>query len=60
MRAGGARGAGSAGSGVVAVSFRAYLPKLASGKCNESNNAQPLTTGAIALFTGTGPLTVKP
>jgi hypothetical protein len=42
------------------VSFRADLPKLASGKCNESNNAQPLTTGAIAVFKGTGPLTIKP
>jgi hypothetical protein len=52
--------AGSAGSGVVAVNFRAYLPKLASGKCNESNSAQPLTKGAIAVFKGTGPLTIKP
>ena len=52
--------AGSTGSGVVAVTFRAYLPKLASGKCNESNNAQPLTNGAIAAFKGSGPLTIKP
>jgi hypothetical protein len=52
--------AGATGTGVVAVSFRAYLPKLASGKCNESNSAQPLATGAIALFKDTGPLTLKP
>jgi hypothetical protein len=52
--------AGSTGSGVVTVTFRAYLPKLASGKCNESNNAQPLAKGAVAAFKGSGPLTVKP
>jgi hypothetical protein len=51
--------AGSAGSGVVKVSFSAHLPKLANGKCNESNSAQPLANGAVALFNGTGPLTVK-
>jgi len=51
--------AGSTGSGVVTVTFQAYLPKLASGKCNESNNAQPLTKGALAAAKGTGPLTVK-
>jgi hypothetical protein len=51
--------AGSTGSGVVTVTFHAYLPKLASGKCNESNNAQPLTKGALAVAKGTGPLTVK-
>jgi len=51
--------AGSTGSGVVTVSFTAYLPKLADGKCNMSNNAQPLAKGASAVFNGTGPLTVK-
>lgn len=51
--------AGSTGSGTVTVTFQAYLPKLASGKCNESNNAQPLTKGALAAAKGTGPLTVK-
>ena len=51
--------AGSTGSGAVTVTFHAYLPKLANGKCNESNNAQPLTKGAIAAAKGTGPLTVK-
>jgi hypothetical protein len=51
--------AGSTGSGAVTVTFHAYLPKLANGKCNESNNAQPLTKGALAAAKGTGPLTVK-
>jgi hypothetical protein len=52
--------AGSTGSGVVTVTFQAYLPKLASGKCNESNNAQPLSKGAVAAFKGRGLLTLKP
>jgi len=52
--------AGAAGSGVVTVTFRAYLPKLADGKCNMSNNAVPLTQGAVASFRSSGPLTVKP
>jgi hypothetical protein len=52
--------AGSAGSGVVTVSFNAFLPKLSSGQCNTSNNAQPLTKGAIAAAVIAGPLTVKP
>jgi hypothetical protein len=52
--------AGSTGSGVVTVSFSAVLPKLANGKCNESNSAQPSAKGAIGLFNGIGPLTVKP
>ncbi len=51
--------AGATGSGMVAVSFRAYLPKLSNGKCNESNNAQPLAKGAVATFKGGGPLTIK-
>lgn len=52
--------AGATGSGAVVVSFRASLPKLANGKCNLSNNAQPLTQGALATVKGGGPLTIKP
>lgn len=52
--------AGATGGGAVVVSFRAYLPKLADGKCNESNTAQPLAKGAVAAFKGGGPLTIKP
>ena len=51
--------AGSTGNGVATVTFRVYIPKLASGKCNQSNNAQPLSKGAVAAFKGTGTLTVK-
>lgn len=51
--------AGSTGKGVVTVLFTAELPKLSSGKCNESNNAQPLASGAVGTFSGIGPLTVK-
>ena len=51
--------AGSTGSGVVTVSFTANLPKLANGKCNTSNSAQPLAKGAAAVFAAAGPLTVK-
>ena len=51
--------AGSVGSGVVTVTFQAEVPKLASGKCNLSNNAQPLAKGAIAVATLVGPLTIK-
>jgi hypothetical protein len=51
--------AGATGSGKVVVTFAAYGPKLASGKCNPSNNAQPLAKGAHDSFLGSGPLTVK-
>ena len=51
--------AGATGSGVVTVSFTAVLPKLADGKCDTSNSAQPLAKGAVALFAASGPLTVK-
>jgi hypothetical protein len=51
--------AGSTGSGVVTVSFTATLPKLADGKCNTSNNAQPQAKGAAAVVAAGGPLTVK-
>jgi len=51
--------AGATGSGKVVITFAAYGPKLASGKCNPSNNAQPLAKGAHDSFLGSGSLTVK-
>jgi hypothetical protein len=49
---------GASGPGQVSVVFRATLPKLKSGVCNESNAAVP--TAASATFTGTiSPLTVR-
>ena len=43
---------------VVAV-FQGNLPKLKSGKCNKSNNAEPTTDTVLATFTGHVDLTVK-
>jgi hypothetical protein len=51
--------AGSSGKGVVTVLFTADLPKLSSGKCNTSNNAQPLAAAAVGTFKGVATLTVK-
>jgi hypothetical protein len=51
--------AGATGSGAVVVTFRAYLPKLSNGTCNESSNVKPLTQGAVASFKGGGPLTIR-
>ena len=51
--------AGAKGSGKATVTFTADAPKLSSGKCNMSQNAQPLTTGAIGVFHASGPLTLK-
>ena len=38
--------------------FEADVPKLKDGKCTMSNNAQPLTNGALGTFNSSGPLTV--
>jgi len=51
--------AGATGKGTATFSFAATAPKLASGKCNDSENAQPLAKGAIVIFTASGPLTLK-
>ena len=51
--------AGATGSGKATVSFTADAPKLSDGKCNMSQNAQPLAKGAIAVFAAAGPLTLK-
>jgi hypothetical protein len=52
--------AGATGSGKATFYFTAFAPKLADGKCDTSDSAQPLAKGAIVTFTASGPLTVKP
>jgi len=47
------------GSGTVYNRVTAFLPKLKSGACNESTNAQPTSSGAVSTIYGGGPLTVK-
>lgn len=47
------------GKGTATFWFSADAPKLASGKCDTSNDAQPLSKGAVDTFTASGPLTVK-
>jgi len=49
----------AAGHGTVTVTEQADDPKLASGQCNESSNAQPVAGTVTAMLTGGGPLTVK-
>ena len=51
--------AGATGSGKATVTFTADAPKLSSGQCNTSQNAQPLAKGAIGVFYSSGPLTLK-
>jgi hypothetical protein len=55
--------AGATGSGKATVVFVADAPKYTSGsdkgKCNMSNNAQPMAAGALATFDASGPLTLK-
>lgn len=48
---------GASGQGVYKVSFTGQLPRLPSGKCNLSQNAQP--TSVETTFLATGTLTVK-
>ena len=47
------------GSGKAAIVFEADAPKLSDGRCNMSENAQPLTNGALGTFRSSGPLTVN-
>jgi hypothetical protein len=49
---------GATGNGTFKVEFSATLPKLANGKCNESNNAQPLAGSSLTTFTATGTVTI--
>jgi hypothetical protein len=46
------------GSGSVIFTFQATGPRLKSGACDQSNNAQPLAAGAFTTFYASGPLTV--
>ena len=48
------------GSGKATFYFKAFAPKLADGKCDTSDTAQPLASHAIVTFTASGPLTLKP
>lgn len=55
--------AGATGSGKATFTFQANLPRYTSGshkgRCNTSNNAQPLAAGAFAAFAAAGPMTLK-
>jgi hypothetical protein len=51
--------AGSSGSGKAVVVFSGEMPKLSSGQCNQSQNAQPIAKTAAATFKATTPLTLK-
>ena len=46
------------GHGNIKDVFAAYMLKLKSGACNESNNAQPLAAGAYSTLVVSGPMTV--
>ncbi len=46
------------GHGNIKDVFAAQAPKLKSGACNESNNAQPLAAGAYSTLVVSGPMTV--
>jgi hypothetical protein len=50
---------GATGHGTFKVTFAATLPKLASGKCNESNSANPLPGTSLTTFKATGNLTIQ-
>lgn len=50
--------AGATGHGAVIVAFTAEFPKLSSGKCNISQNAQPVSGTSKAVFTAAGPVTL--
>jgi len=49
---------GATGQGTFKVVFAATLPKLANGKCNGSNSAQPVAGSSLTTFTATGKLTI--
>jgi hypothetical protein len=53
---------GASGRGAYQVYFAAYLPRYThgphKGACNTSNNAQPLSRGAVVNFQAAGILTV--
>jgi hypothetical protein len=47
------------GVGTYKVTFSATLPKLADGKCNEAQSAQPVKGTSLTVFHATGPVKVK-
>jgi hypothetical protein len=51
--------AGATGHGKAVVLFQGDLPKLKSGKCNESTTAQPTVSTVVVTFKAAGPLTLK-
>jgi hypothetical protein len=53
------RFAGATGMGKAVVLFQGNLPKLKSGKCNESTTAQPTVSTVVVTFKAAGPLTLK-
>ncbi len=53
------RFAGATGTGKAVVLFQGNLPKLKSGKCNESTTAQPTVSTVVVTFKAAGPLTLK-
>jgi hypothetical protein len=53
------RFAGATGTGKAAVLFQGDLPKLKTGKCNESATAMPVESTVVVTFKAAGPLTLK-
>ena len=51
--------AGATGTGKAVGVLSGNLPKLSSGKCNESYNVRPVAKTAVATFTATAKLTVN-
>ena len=49
---------GATGHGTFGVTFAATFPKLASGKCNESNSANPVPGSSLTTFKATGNITI--
>jgi hypothetical protein len=50
---------GATGHGTFKVTFAATFPKLASGKCNMSNSANPLPGTSLTTFKATGNITIQ-
>jgi|HubBroStandDraft_1064217.scaffolds.fasta_scaffold202479_2 hypothetical protein len=50
---------GATGHGTFKVTFGATFPKLASGKCNESNSANPVAGTSLTTFKATGNVTIQ-
>lgn len=50
---------GATGHGTFKVTFAADFPKLANGKCNESNSASPVPGTSLTTFKATGNITIQ-